>query len=295
MLKASELIQNADGSIYHLNLCPDDIVPRIIFVGDQARVDKVADHFDQVRTRVQKREFSTVTGSFQGNEYTVISTGIGTDNVDIVLNELDALFNIDWETKTVKADFTQLHILRFGTCGGLRADVPVGSMVLSNFAIGGDGLLGYYHIPGHESVQERVDAWQAKHVRNLPRLFGVGAGASFIQTARDHFPNIHHGGTFTAAGFYAPQGRNLGRAKLTVPNLPEKLASFDCCDLPIVNLEMETAGILGLGHALGHEMGSLSVILANRAQGTFAENPAEEEARLIETGLSLFHKTLQNA
>ena len=290
MPEASEFIRNQDGSIYHLNLCPDDIATRIIFVGDQARVDRVAAHFSNIRTRIQHREFYTVTGEYEGREYTVISTGIGTDNIDIVLNELDALVNLDWDSGEVKSSLTSLNILRFGTCGGLQPDVPVGSLVLSDYAIGGDGLLGYYHLNALPTLQEHLDAWRAKNLRLLPRFFGVNGSPLFLDAARSHMPEIHLGGTFTAAGFYAPQGRSLGRAKPVVPRLPEMMSRFSFKDVPVMNMEMETAGILGLGGALGHQMGSLSVILANRQRGEFASDPAKEEAKLIAKGLSLFNQ-----
>lgn len=288
MLSNSELIHNADGSIYHLSLCKDDIARRIILVGDQARVDKVAKHFSGIRTKIQHREFYTVTGQYGKNEYSVISTGIGTDNIDIVLNELDALLNLDPDTGTPVESPEKLQILRFGTCGGMQPDVPVGSLVLSNYALGGDGLLGYYHMPGEPLLQESIDAYWAQNLRCLPRFFGESASKVFIDKAKSHFPDILHGGTFSAAGFYAPQGRSLGRARAVVPNLPQIISGFRYQDMPVLNMEMETSGILGLGAALGHKAGSLSVILANRQRGEFAENPQAEEAKLIEAGLALF-------
>ncbi|MEZ4686337.1 MAG: nucleoside phosphorylase [Bacteroidia bacterium] len=287
MIPNSELIHNADGSIYHLNLCREDVARRIILVGDQARVDKVATYFTNIRTRIQHREFYTVTGIYGKHEYSVISSGIGTDNIDIVLNELDALFNLDEESGKPVPRPEKLKILRFGTCGGMQPDLPVGSLVLSNYAIGGDGLLGYYHLPGEPALQESIDAFWAKHLRKLPRFFGEAASNIFIEKARQ-FPEIYHGGTFSAAGFYAPQGRSLGRARAVVPNLPQIIAGFRFRDMPVLNMEMETSAILGLGAALGHEAGSLSVILANRQRGEFAPNPQAEEAKLIEAGLALF-------
>lgn len=288
-IQASELILTEEGEIYHLRLTPQDIAHNIIFVGDPGRVDRVTAHFDSIRFQRQQREFYTVTGSYQGIPLTVISTGIGTDNIDIVMNELDALVNIDFETRMIKPELTQLRILRLGTSGSLQADVPVGTLVLSTYAVGGDGLLGYYIQKNHQSLQELLDVWHAKYARKLPRMVGALASKSFIAYAEQYLPEIQLGGTFTAAGFYGPQGRSLGRLKLAFTSLTRYIAEFVFEDRPVMNMEMETSGILALGNALGHQAGSLSVLLANRSTGEFSADPLGDEEKVIQTGLHMIH------
>ena len=295
MLKQSELILNPDGSLYHINLKPSEIVHKIILVGDQNRVDRVAGYFDtaSITTTKIKREFRTITGSYQGEAITVMSTGIGTDNIDIVLNEVDALVNIDLSTRKLLPAQKSLKILRLGTCGCLQASIPVGSLILSKFAIGGDGLMHFYQksshppSPEHQEIQAHLAHFSKTYDLPATLLYPVegdsGLSAHLAQTA----PDIYQGITFTAAGFYGPQGRSLGRIATRYPELADNLASHSWGDYKVMNMEMETAGILGLGSLMDHQMGSLSVALANRAQGSFADNPAELENKLIKKGLEI--------
>ncbi len=287
-LTSSELILNADGSIYHLALKPTEVAEKIVFVGDPDRVDAVSRHFDDIFLTRQKREFRTVTGAIQGERVSVISTGIGTDNIDIVLTEIDALCNIDFQTKTVKDSPKRLQILRLGTTGSVQADLSVDSLVLSRYALGADGLMAYYE---HQPSLAEAGLWEAWHacktqLSSLPPELYLATGAACFWQAAEH-QGIRQGITFTAKGFYGPQGRSLGRVPLQIPDLVDQLMGFSYGGFSVTNIEMETAGILGLGHVLGHEMGSLSVVLANRALGTFSTQPAQAVDHLIEVGLRM--------
>lgn len=283
-LSATTLILNADGSIYHLHLRPEELAKHIVLVGDPDRVDAVAQHFEQIEFTRQHREFRACTGVCMGKRITCLSTGIGTDNIDIVLNELDALVNIDFATREVKprTQQTQLHILRLGTCGGMQPAVAVGSLVASQYAIGTDGLLNFY--AEHPTADEFSSALSSFFQEKMPtaRIFPYGAASSLPLS----HPDIQAGITFTANGFYAPQGRDMLRTK-PIGDMPSLMADFTFADLQVLNMEMETAGILGLSALLGHKAASLSVILANRPLGIFHENPAAAIERLIAVGLPL--------
>lgn len=288
----TELILNKDGSVYHLALHPKELAPKIIFVGDQDRVEKVGAYFDEIEFIRRKREFCTLTGRYQGQRLSVVSTGIGTDNIDIVWNEIDALFNVSFSSRLPRKRLTQLKVLRLGTCGGMQADVPVGSLVLSAFAVGADGLLPYYIPPAVRGLAAKfAHQWKAFMSRSGLdlHLYPTQGSETLTKLAQELFPDILSGITFTANGFYGPQGRSLGRIPVRWPDLPDRIARFTFTDqqLRVLNMEMETAGILGLGHLLGHEAGSLSVILANRQTGVFASDPAAEVDQLIRTGLDL--------
>lgn len=291
-IQASELILNPDNSIYHLNLKVGELADRIIFVGDPDRVDQVSKHFDKIEHKVRKREFYTVTGLYQQERLSVLSTGIGTDNIDIVWNEIDALFNFDFQTRQIKSTLTQLRVLRLGTCGGLRPENPVGTLVNSAYAIGADGLMHFYQMDAfrdadfHLSFQD----FHKKFLPNTPPFYTSSGSHSFQSLIQEKFPHIKAGITFTAAGFYGPQGRNLGRLNLQAPGLIDQLQDFRYKDFAILNMEMETAGILGLGKGLGHEAASLSVILANRSRGEFHPNPKQAVEHLIEEGLEMILK-----
>lgn len=286
----TEFILNADGSIYHLALKPADIAEKIIFVGDPDRVASVTQHFDSVEFVRKKREFHTQTGWLKGQRITVISTGIGTDNIDIVLNELDALANINFDMRKVKAHLTSLKILRLGTCGGLQADIPVGSIVNSAWALGLDGLLKYYVFEKNGDILEAEKAladflanWETEY---FGETYLANCATSFLHLLAKE-TEIINGITLTAKGFYGPQGRSLGRTNLRSPRLLDILSQFSYQKVVASNLEMETSGILGLGRILGHECASLSVILANRPLGVFCEKPTEAVEQLIQKGLSL--------
>ena len=275
----SELILNPDGSIYHINLRPEHVAENIIFVGDQDRVPKVAKHFDTIEFETQKREFRTITGTLNKKRFMVISTGIGPDNIDIVVNELDALVNIDLETRTAKKEHTALNIVRIGTSGSLQEDIPVDSFVLAKFGIGFDGLLHSYdckdileaemedHFIQHTGYSERKS--RPYIVRNSSEL-----EKKLISD------EIFTGITATAGGFYGPQGRVL-RLAVQDPELNNKIDSFDFKGIRITNLEMETAAIYGLSKLLGHHAVSMNAIIANRANLTFSKDYKKAVEELI--------------
>ncbi|MGS2764479.1 nucleoside phosphorylase [Sinomicrobium sp. M5D2P9] len=276
----SELILNQDGSVYHLNLRPEHISDTIIFVGDQDRVEKITKHFDTVEFTTQKREFKTQTGTYKGKRLTVISTGIGPDNIDIVLNELDALVNIDLEKRIVKEQLRSLKIIRIGTSGSLQSEIPVGSFLASSFALDLNGMLHSYHTETitHPEIEEAFIAhtgWSIYKSRPLV----ISAGKRLLEYFSDR--EIYHGFTATAGGFYGPQGRVL-RLPLQDPELNDKMDSFSHLGFKIANLEMETSAIYGLAALLGHEAISLNAIIANRSNGTFAPNPKKLVENLIE-------------
>lgn len=282
-IKNSELILNPDGSVYHLNLKPEHISNTIIFVGDQDRVEKITKHFDSVEFSTQKREFKTQTGYYKKKRISVISTGIGPDNIDIVLNELDALVNIDLKTRKPKQNLTSLNIIRIGTSGSLQKDVPVDSFLISTHGLDINGMLHFYQIEGI-SNPEIEDAF-IKHTnwdKNKSRPIVIN-NSLFLQQFFDS-KYIYKGMTGTAGGFYGPQGRVL-RLPLKDSNLNTKLDNFSYKDYRITNFEMETSVIYGLSKLLGHEALSLNAIIANRSNGTFSKNPKEIVDKLIDYAL----------
>lgn len=279
-IKSSELILNPDGSIYHLNLLPKHIADIIIFVGDQDRVERISKHFDSVEYAIQKREFKTHTGFYKGRRLTVISTGIGPDNIDIVLNELDALVNIDLKTRTPKDALKSLNIIRIGTSGSLQADIPVDAFVLSSHGLDISGMLHFYQIDSiSNSEVENAFIKQTNWSRYKARPIVIENSKTLQKVFEDK--NIHVGMTGTAGGFYGPQGRVL-RLPLQDPNLNNKLDNFSFEGYRITNFEMETSVIYGLSKLLGHNALSLNAIIANRANGTFSEKPKETVDKLIE-------------
>jgi len=278
-IAASELILNPDGSIYHLNLKPEHLATDIIFVGDQNRVPKITKHFDSIEFDIQKREFRTITGSFKGKRITVISTGIGPDNIDIVMNELDALVNIDLETRTVKKEHTQLNIVRIGTSGSLQKDIPVDSFVLAKYGLGFDGMLLSYDCD--EVLEASFEDAFIKHTNWSPRKARpyIIKNSDFLE--KKLLSNkVFTGITATAGGFYGPQGRVL-RLAIQDPDLNNKIDSFEFNTTRITNLEMETSAIYGLAKLLGHNACSMNAIIANRANGTFSKNPYKPVEELI--------------
>ncbi len=288
MLAASELILRPNGALYHLDLLPGQVADTIITVGDPERVAQVSRRFDSVELRVEAREFVTHTGTLRGKRLTVIGTGIGTDNIDIVLNELDALFNIDLSRRTVRERLSVLTFLRLGTSGAFQADLPLDSVLLSEAALALDGLLPFY--PREETGDELTDALKA-HLKDggvqLPVLPLIVRPA-LPDLNWDSIPELARGITLTAAGFYAPQGRSLRLPSRMYAGLLTALRQFrSTTGLRLTNIEMETAGIYGLANALGHRSASLSVLLANREQGTFSKQPAAAVERLIDHGLRL--------
>ena len=279
MIQSSELILNPDGSVYHLNLKPENIAHDIIFVGDQNRVEKITQHFDAVEFSTQKREFKTQTGIYKGKRLTVLSTGIGPDNIDIVMNELDALVNIDLETRKPKQELTSLNIVRIGTSGSLQADIPVDNFVMSAYAIGLDNMLRSY----------LIDAISEKDIEDAfitQTHWDSRKGRPYVVKGSETLANkifsdkMHKGFTGTAGGFYGPQGRVL-RLEIQDKELNHKMDNFNYKDIRMTNLEMETAAIYGLGKLLGHECLSLNAIIANRATGNFSQDPYKAVDELI--------------
>ena len=279
MIKSSELILNPDGSVYHLNLKPENIAHDIIFVGDQNRVEKITCFFDIIEFSTQKREFKTQTGTFKGKRITVMSTGIGPDNIDIVMNELDALVNIDLKKRQPKAKLTSLNIIRIGTSGSLHADIPVDSFVMATFGLGLDNMLRSYLIDEicHLDMEEAF----IKHTNWDPKKgkpYSISCSEKLEKLIESD--KIFKGITATSGGFYGPQGRVL-RLNIQDEELNSKMDSFKFNENRITNLEMETAAIYGLGKLLGHECLSLNAIIANRATGTFSEDPYKAVDALI--------------
>ncbi|MFM2230210.1 MAG: hypothetical protein RL607_1468 [Bacteroidota bacterium] len=284
MIASSELILNPDGSVYHLNLLPEHIAHDIIFVGDQNRVEKITQHFDRIEYSQQKREFKTQTGYFKGKRMTVMSTGIGPDNIDIVMNELDALVNIDLATRTVKEELTSLNIIRIGTSGSLQEDIPVDSFVMSKFGLGLDNMLRSYLIDEiSEKAMEDAFIQQTNWDLRKGRPYVIKGSETLEQRIESN--QIHKGFTGTAGGFYGPQGRVV-RLPIQDPTLNSKMDSFEFEGIKMTNLEMETGAIYGLGKLLGHECLSLNAIIANRATGTFSEDPYKAVDALIEYTLN---------
>jgi uridine phosphorylase len=263
----SELILNEDGSIYHLHLVPGDLAHTVISVGDPDRVALISGLFDRIDVRRQKREFITHTGTYKGKRMTVLSTGIGTDNIDIVYNELDALVNIDFRHRTVRDRITPLQLIRIGTSGSLQPDIPPGSAVVSRFGISLDGLVNYYPVTLHD-YESRLTAAFRQH---LPQE-SIYPDASIIQCdpalEAALAEGFYTGMTASCQGFYAPQGRSL-RIPGRRHDLAGRLAAFRFDDLRITNFEMETGAMYGLARAMGHACCSVNLIVANRATGRF--------------------------
>ena len=261
----SELIINPDGTIFHLHLLPEQLADKVILVGDPGRVALVASHFDTVECEVESREFKTVTGTYGGKRITVLSTGIGCDNIDIVLNELDALANIDFNTRTEKSQHRTLELVRIGTCGGLQPDTPIGTFVLSEKSIGFDGLLNFY--AGRDRVCDlALEAAFKQHVQwssamGNPYVAPADAGLT-ARIAGDGGDTVR-GITIACGGFFGPQGRRL-RIPLADPLLNEKIMTFAYEDLRITNFEMESSALAGLSLLLGHKATTICMVVANR-------------------------------
>ncbi|WP_313384024.1 nucleoside phosphorylase [Chishuiella sp.] len=286
---ASELVLNPDGSIYHCNIKPEHLADTIITVGDPNRVEKVSRHFDSIEHKASKREIVTHTGTLNGKRLTVISTGMGTDNIDIVFSELDALANIDLATGQTKKDFKKLSFVRFGTSGALQADIPVDSYVIGSHGLGLDGLLHYY--VGSEAVmnKEIEDAF-IKHVNwsdNKARPYLVKGSESILNKLSSE--KTIQGITATACGFYGPQGRFL-RLEPNPANINELLTSFNYEGLRISNFEMETSAIYGLAAMMGHEALSINAIVANRILGEFSADSYKTIDAMIEYSLEKLTK-----
>lgn len=278
-IQNSELVLNEDGSIYHLNLRPEQLATTVITVGDPDRVAHISKYFDTLEVDVHKREFKTHTGTYKGKRISVVSTGIGTDNIDIVLNELDALVNIDFETRQVKENLTQLTIIRIGTSGSIQPEIPIDSFLFSEAAIGFDSLLHFY--ANTNFLDTALSEAFVTHTNWNPQKskpYVVSADEDLKKLFSSH--GMLQGITATNVGFYGPQGRVL-RLQTEDMGMNDKIASFAFNGRKITNLEMETSGIYGMARLLGHKAVSLNAILANRANGTFSKNPIETVDRLI--------------
>jgi uridine phosphorylase len=281
-IEESELILNADGSIYHLNLLPEDIAETIFLVGDPDRVEEVSRYFDNVEVRKQKREFVTHTGYIGKKRLTCISTGIGTDNIDIVLTELDALVNIDLKSRKTKEHLSSLNFIRLGTCGSLQKDIEVDSFLASEYAIGLDGLLGFYNFEISEEDMQFLEP-----ILPIVKNLGVhpvivkGSDKLLNSVAKD----MRKGVTLTNSGFYGPQGRTVRIA----PKDKNYIDELSAISLPggrkFTNMEMETSGIYGMNKLLGHHALSLNAILANRVTGVFCKDPHKATDNLIRYAL----------
>ena len=277
----SELILTPEGKIYHLDLAPSQLAPTIITVGDPDRVEMVSKYFDTIETTAQHREFNTHTGTYKGKRISVISTGIGPDNIDIVFNELDALVNIDFEKRQPKKKLTSLDIIRIGTSGGLTPDIEVDSFLISSLGIGLDNVMHYYDktdkIFNRDFARAFIDHTQWNPDNSVPYV--VEADKTLLR--RFSSEKTNSGITITNVGFYGPQGRVL-RAKLKDANLNEKLTSFRYKKKKITNLEMETATMYGMAKLLGHRAVSMNAIIANRASGNFSKDASKTIEALIQ-------------
>ncbi len=280
----SELIINGDGSIFHLHLKPEQLADKVILVGDPGRVALVASHFDSKECEVSNREFRTITGTYHGKRITVQSTGIGCDNIDIVLNEMDALANIDFQTRTAKPQLRSLEIVRIGTCGGLQPDVPTGTYVATVKSIGFDGLLNFYagrdkvcDLSLEQSFKEYVK-WQDKMGNPYVSVSDTG----LLDRIADK--DMVRGYTIACGGFFGPQGRQL-RVPLADPKLNEKIESFDYDGLHITNFEMESSALAGLSSLMGHKALTVCMVIANRVAKKAESNYKNDIDGLITTVL----------
>ncbi len=283
-IPASQLVLNNEGAIYHLNLHPDQLADNVIMVGDPGRVDLIASFFDKIEVKRENRELITRTGYFNGKRITALSTGMGTDNLDIVMNELDALANIDLKTRMPKEKHRSLNLIRIGTCGALQPDIPVGdSYVATRYAIGLDGLLYFYEKHDEVDETEMRDAFieQLGYPTNLPKPYIVeGSKELFNRLAQGYYQGV----TATAPGFYGPQGRTL-RMHLSYPELNQKIEAFDYQGWRVCNFEMESSALYGLGKMMGHNCLTICVAIANRVTEKFSTDYHPYMRKLVLTTL----------
>lgn len=281
----SELIINADGSIFHLHVTPEHLADKVILVGDPGRVKLVASHFDEIEYDVESREFHTVTGTFEGKRITVISTGIGCDNIDIVMNEIDALANIDFNTRMEKENLRHLEIVRIGTCGGLQPFTPEGTFICSEISVGFDGLLNFYagrnavcDLPFERALLNYL-GWSGNMC--MPAPYVIHADEEMVERiAKD---DMVRGVTVACGGFFGPQGRQL-RIPLTDPNQNEKIETFEYQGHRITNFEMESSALAGLAKLMGHHATTACMVIANRVAGkadTSYKNHIDDLIKLV--------------
>ncbi len=262
---ASELLINSDGSVFHLHIKPEQLADKVILVGDPGRVSLVASHFENIEMEVESREFKSITGSYKGKRITVVSTGIGCDNIDIVMNELDALANIDFKTRYEKDEHRELSLVRIGTCGGLQPNTPVGTFVVSEKSMGFDGLLNFYE--GRNAVcdlaMEKAFINHMGWTGNMcqPYPYVIDANKELIE--RIDKGDMVRGVTIAAGGFFGPQGREL-RIPLADPNQNEKIEKFEYNGYKITNFEMESSALAGLSRLMGHKAMTVCMVIANR-------------------------------
>lgn len=281
----SELIINNRGAVYHLNVRPEELATTVITVGDPDRVKEVSKHFDSIEYKNQHREFITHTGFIGKKRISVVSSGIGPDNIDIVMNELDALVNIDFDSRTIKPILTSLQVIRLGTSGGLQADIPVDGFVVSTHGLGVDNLLHFYRHTNNDEEKQLIQAFvtHAQIQDNLSHPYIAGAGSQLLK----HFvEGYHHGITVTSPGFYGPQGRVL-RLGLSNPSFVDRLTQFQFGQHRITNFEMETSAIYGLGKLMGHQCLSISAIVANRVKKEFSKDGGAAVEALIKKSLGI--------
>ena len=285
-IEASELIINEDGSIFHLHLLPHQLAEKIILVGDPNRVNLVANNFDTQECYVENREFRTITGTYKGKRISVISTGIGCDNIDIVMNEIDALANIDFQSRTIKPELKTLEIVRIGTCGGLQPHCPVGTFIASEISIGFDGLLNFYggrnQVCNHELEKDFIAHMNWKDNQCIPHPYVVHADKELTQRIAQ--TDMVRGVTIACGGFYAPQGRTL-RLPLADPCQNEKIISFRKGEHCITNFEMESSAIAGLSLLMGHKALTVCMVIANRLAHEANTNYRNSINTLIQTVL----------
>ena len=286
----SELIINARGAVYHLDLRPEELAHNIITVGDPDRVGEVSKYFDAVEVKRQHREFVSHTGRVGNKRVTVVSTGIGTDNIDIVLNELDALVNIDFETRLIREQITPLNIIRIGTSGALQADIPVDSFVASTHGLGLDNLLNFYRLEQNEQENQLIQSF-ITHTQLNAQVCNPYISTASPSLLKYFVEGFHQGITITCPGFYGPQGRVL-RLGVRNPQLIDRLTAFSFGQHRITNFEMETSGIYGLGTLLGHHCLSLSAIVANRIQKQFSKDSAAAVDTLIRQSIGIISSSL---
>lgn len=272
-LAASELVLNEDGSVYHLNLLPEDLADKILLVGDPDRVPRVSKYFDTIEVKKNKREFYTHTGTLRGERITVMSTGIGTENIDIVMNELDALVNIDLKEKTFKKEHKTLKLFRMGTCGSVNPDIEVNNLLVTKNVVGLDGLMHFYQDYKFENDFSRNMMEKFPYANIKPMLYFSDCSEELAELYKDA---KYHGNTATFPGFYAPQGRQL-RLKALDDKFLETLN-----DLGVSNFEMETSAIYALSKLLGHQAITVNCVIANRRRGEFASDHHASEKMMIE-------------
>ena len=286
-IRESELIINPEGTIYHLNLRPEDVADNIILVGDPGRVEKISKHFEKVLLRSRNREMVTHTGLLNGKHIMVMSTGMGTDNIDIVMNELDALVNVDFLSRTIKPEHKTLNIIRLGTSGAIQPDIPVNSIAVSTHGLGLDGLLKFYD--SQKVIDEALSASFIDQVNWHPDL----PYPYFVKCSKELFERFSDmpvsGITATAPGFYGPQGRVI-RIPLNHPDLMDKMQLFEHEGRRIINFEMETSALYGLGRLLGHNTLTTCAVIANRAKNTYSDDHHKVIDELIEVVLERLTK-----